>query len=61
MTCGPAHILAAVLWHLFVRTDVLTQILTADLMYVEELQMMDRWITVRQSADASDDATRLLT
>lgn len=52
MTCGHAHILAAVLRHLFVRTDVLTQILTADLMYVEELQMMDRWVTDRQSAEA---------
>lgn len=49
VTCGPAHILAAVLRGLFERTDILIPILTADIMDVEELQTMDRQVTVRQT------------
>lgn len=46
---APAHILAAVLLGLFERTDVLSWILTADIMYVEELQVEDRQISDRQT------------
>lgn len=49
VTCGPAHILLAVLWGLFEGTDVLSWTLTANIMTVEELQKMDRQLRVRRT------------
>lgn len=49
VTCGSAHILVAVLRGLFERTDVLSRVLTADIVAGEELQEADRQTGVRQT------------
>lgn len=47
VTCGPAHILLAVLQGLSEQTDVLSRVLAADIKNVEELQETDRQTGVR--------------